>query len=251
MNLAHNHKQILKFIIMCLLSVIGLYYYVLLGGTLVKAVVLWFVFSLIGKISTVGYHRWLAHNLIEPGIFGRALILWCMVVTFLSRPLQYVVGHRLHHKFSDTDKDPHHTRLGMWNFLIGNFNLTAVTAASRIPIKDVYRKKDVMFVNDYFVYLYILNLIVFWYIDRDFVLLSFFCLNLRTWILTAVFNYRTHGGIQIQAPINLSFLSGLGYAGEHLHKNHHDDPSAANFGKLTSNFDFTYFMCKHLTKVKN
>jgi len=233
------------------MSVVGSYYYIVGGGTLTKASLLLVVFFLMTKISTLGYHRWLAHNLIEPGVFGRTLILWCMVSTFLSKPLHYVVGHRLHHKFSDSDKDPHHTRLGFWRFLVGSFNSTS-TDAVRVPFKDVYRKKDVMFVDKYFNYLYVLNLVCFWFIDKDVVLLSFLLLNLRTWIGTAIFNYSAHGGVKLQTPVNmLSPFRVFLYAGEHLHKNHHEDPSAANFGKLTSNFDATYFLCKHLTKVKN
>lgn len=245
-----NHIQLIKFILTCIFSIIGLYYYVVFGGTLLKALIVLVVFWLITKVSTLAYHRWLAHNLIEPGPFGRAFLLWCMVVVCLTKPLSFVMGHRLHHKYSDTDKDPHHTKLGLWNFILGNFNLSA--NINRIPIKDFFAKKDVVFVDTYFYHLYVLNLLFFWWLDKDIVLLSFLLLNLRSWIGVSIFNYKAHGGEKTQTPVNVySPLFAVLWAGEHLHKNHHDDPSAADFGKLTSNFDITYFLCKHLTKVKN
>jgi len=246
--LSTKNQQLIKFIFMCVASLLGIYFYT---GTLEYAIGSYIVFVFMSKVANLGYHRWLSHNLIEPGKGARLFILWCMVSSALVKPFAYVVGHRLHHKYSDTEKDPHHTGLGFWNCLLGNFN--SVQNLS-IPVKDILRKKDVMFVDKYYYQLYFINLIFFWFIDPNIVFLSFILLNLRMWINVTVFNYIAHGGKNGKEPVNLPTWTAyvLGYTGEQLHKNHHDDPSSSNFGKISMfNFDILYHIYKRFVNVKN
>lgn len=243
-----KNQQLVKFILMCVASLVGIYFYT---GTIEHVLLTYLAFIFISKIANLGYHRWLSHNLLEPGKFGRVFILWCMVASALVKPFAYVVGHRLHHKHSDTDKDPHHTGLGFWRCLLGNFN---VVQNISIPVKDILRRKDVMFVDKYYYYLYFINLGIFWLIDPNIVLLSFVLLNLRMWINVTVFNYIAHGGKNGNGPVNLPTWTAyvLGYTGEQLHKNHHDDPSSSNFGSVSVfNFDILYHVYKRFVNVKN
>jgi stearoyl-CoA desaturase (delta-9 desaturase) len=251
MNLTTNQEQILKFCLILLFSIVGCYLFFKDNGSLVELFLLYIFFAVIALISNIGYHRWLAHNHFTPNKIIKFFLLWTITASALIKPLPYVVGHRLHHKYSDTDKDPHHTRLGFWNFLIGNYN--TVTNVS-IPVKDILRDKDIMFVNKYYYYLYFLNLFIFYLIDYHLFLLSFLLLNLRFWISVAVFNYLAHGGKEIQSPQNLPTWTTYVFwrYGEQLHKNHHDDPSSSNFGKTSKyNFDVIYYIIKFFTKVKN
>ncbi len=246
-----SQQQLLKFILTCVFSLLGISAYIMLGGTLLKACLIYLCFVLVSRVANVGYHRWLAHNLLEPNLFGRIFILWCMVSSALVKPVPYVIGHRLHHKYSDTDKDPHHPSLGLWACLMGNFN---VVENLTIPVKDLYRKKEVIFVNRYYYQLYFANLILFWFIDTDIVLLSFLLLNLRMWVNVTVFNYLAHGGKHGKSPKNLPAWTSyvLGYSGEQLHKNHHDNPSSSDFGRVSRwNFDIMYRVYSKIVKVKN
>jgi len=238
-------QQTFKFIAVIILSVIGIMLY---EGTLLKVFILLMVFALLGRIANLAYHRWLAHNYIEPGTFGRVFLLWTIVAYALAKPVSYVISHRLHHKYSDTDKDPHSPKVGFWNCLIGRFNIP--TEAS-VSLKDILRKKDVMFVEKYFYLLYIANLVIFYMIDPDIVFLSFSLLNLRGWVAISVFNYVAHGGKQVSSPKNLPAWTSLLYLGEQLHKNHHDSPSNGNFGSVSKyNYDILYHVYKKIVKVK-
>ena len=105
----NKNPQVIKFYLTVVFSVLGTFLYVYNGGTFLKALLIYLGFTIISKIANVGYHRWLAHNLLEPGPIWRIIILWSMVCSALVRPLAYVVGHRAHHKQSDTNLDPHHT----------------------------------------------------------------------------------------------------------------------------------------------
>jgi len=244
------HQQIFKFILTCILAVAGIIAYVMLGGTLFKALCIYLVFAITSKIANVAYHRWLAHNYIEPGKFGKIILLYAIVASALVKPGNYIIGHRAHHRYPDSDKDPHPPSIGLWNALIGNFNNPD---SSGISIRDVYRKKEIMFVHNYFYKLHALTLIAFWFIDTDFVLLSFALLNLRFLIGVTIFNYISHGGAKQLGAQNLPTWTNyiLGYAGEQLHKNHHDHPSDANFGRTsTFNFDIGYQLLKHVVKIR-
>lgn len=246
-----KNPQAIKFFLTVIFSIIGLSLYIYNEGTFVQALLIYLAFTIISKIANVGYHRWLAHNLLEPGPVWRIIILWSMVSTALVKPLSYVVGHRAHHKYSDTDMDPHHPGLGLWNCIIGNFNKNTY---SGIPIRDIFRQKDVMFVDQHYWKLYFFNLVIFCFIDINIVLLSFLFLNLRMWINVTVFNYIAHGGKNGRVPKNLPAWTAyaLGYVGEQLHKNHHDDPSSSNFGRVSFfNFDVVYHIYKRFMKVKN
>jgi fatty-acid desaturase len=243
--LTTNQQQNIKFVIICLLSIVGI---VLYQGTLLKAFLLFIVFAIIGRIANLTYHRWLAHNYIDPGPFGKIILLWSIVAFALAKPVSYVIGHRLHHKYSDTDKDPHCPKIGFWNCLVGNFNIPKNVS---IPLRDILRKKEVMFVEKYFYLLYLINLAIFYTIDPDIVFLSFSLLNLRGWIAINIFNYVAHGGKKISSPQNLSAWTSLLYLGEQLHKNHHDNPSSSNFGVVSKyNFDILYLVFKRLVKVR-
>jgi stearoyl-CoA desaturase (delta-9 desaturase) len=247
--MAFKDKQILKFYLTCVLSLAGLITYILIGGTFVKAVVVYVVAWFLNKIAKVGYHRWLSHNQIDPGPVGRFVFLYCMVASALVKPLHYVMGHRIHHKFPDTELDPHPPYRGFFKTLIGDFNDVRYL---NVPVKDIIRKKDVMFVNRYYYELYVLHLIFWSLIDFEIVLLSFAFINLRFLFNVAIFNYVTHGGKNGTGPVNLPpwgfYL--VGTPGEHLHKNHHDYPTRANFGTVSPcNFDLTYHILKRITKV--
>jgi stearoyl-CoA desaturase (delta-9 desaturase) len=243
-----KQQQTLKFFILCFLAVLGLTVYILDGGSFLKAAILYLVFGIISKTANIAYHRWLAHNYFEPNTFGKFILLYAVVCSALVRPLHYIIGHRAHHRYSDSDKDPHPPSLGFWNLLVGNFN-----TPPGVPIKDVLRRKEVMFVDRHYWKLYVLNLIVFWIIDKDIVLLSFALMNLKFLLVVTIFNYASHGGSKQLGPQNLPSWTNwvLGYFGEHLHKNHHISPSDSNFGKISKyNFDVIHFLLTKITNVK-
>jgi len=246
----HKHQQILKFILLCIFSITGVWLFVQTDGTWTKALFIYLMFTLVKMTANVAYHRWLAHNYIEPGNLGKFILLYCIVAGALVRPVHYIIGHRLHHRYSDTDRDPHPPSLGFWNLLIGNFN----EVKANISLKDIYSKNEIIFVNNHFYKLYIINLLLWALIDIHIVFLSFLFLNIRQLVSVTLFNYLGHGGHSQCGPKNLpviySFL--LEWFGEQLHKNHHDDPSNPNFGKTSLfNFDIMYHILKFIVKTKS
>lgn len=247
--LSTKTEQKIKFFIFLILGTLGVAVYFINGGSLLQALLYYLMFGLIHRSSTVAYHRWLAHRHIEPGPVLQFYLLWCVVASGLTKPLPYVLGHRLHHKYSDSDNDPHHTRLGLIKTIMGEFNIPNNV---KVPIKDILNNKAVMFVNRYYNYLYLANLAVFYMISVDLFLLSFGLLSLRILIGANLFNYLAHGGVSRQQPVNMGTWTNLIQYGEQLHKNHHDDPSSPNFGRISRfNFDVCYQILVRITKVRH
>jgi fatty-acid desaturase len=206
---------------LCFLSIIGLWWYVYSGGTWEKALLIYLGFWIISRIHMAAHHKWLGHNEIKPNRVLRVFFFYILIVCNLVKPVHYILCHRLHHKYSDTDKDPHANSIGFWNLLIGNLR---IPDRPYIFMKDVYKQKDLIFVNQYFYQLYFLNLVFLWFIDPHIVMLIFSLLNLKILVNATIFNYIAHGGKSIQSPINLpTYIKFIfGYWGESEHKDHHD-----------------------------
>jgi stearoyl-CoA desaturase (delta-9 desaturase) len=234
-----------RFILKILLAIIGIALYILHDGTFIKAISYYAIFLLIAFFANAGYHRWISHGAIKPTLFGKFVFYFSMVASCLLKPIIWTVVHRTHHKYSDTDKDPHTPALGFWRPLFGNYNNIPNIS---VPIIDLYRNKTLVFIDKYYFYLYFLSLSIFALIDIDLFLLSFAGLVLSFHIRTHIGNYMSHGGSRLTGPINTFMPFAFG---EGMHKNHHDDTSRANFGRASIiNFDHGYYILRGLFLIK-
>jgi stearoyl-CoA desaturase (delta-9 desaturase) len=233
-----------KFIFKFLLAFAGVCLYILHDGTLAKAIVIYLFAAAVMFFSTVGYHRWVTHNAVDATLLGKFVFYFSMISINLINPISYAIIHRTHHKYSDTDKDPHGTALGFWNVLVGNYS----TIKLAVPVRDLYRKKDLVFIDRYYYRLHILVLAIFALIDIDLFLLSFAFIPFQYHIRNGIFNYIAHGGSKVSGPQNLSSLLRLG---EQLHKNHHDNPGNGYYGRVSAlNFDIGYYILRGLFLIK-
>lgn len=233
-----------------IMAIAGLSLYVYTGGTWMFALFAFFLFGLMTELATAGYHRWVTHNALEPTIIGKYILWFCMVSVGSLRPSAYAIIHRMHHKFSDTEQDPHPPNLGFFNCLIGNYDKKKVTFS--VPVLDLYRKKEIVFVDKYFWYLYSATLLTFILISPHLAMLSFPFLVLRYHVHSAVFNYVAHGGKNVMEPQNLKFFPAIFFLGEHLHLNHHLNQNNANYGKIsTFNFDYMYAFLHNTRIIRN
>ncbi len=68
---------------------------------------------------TLGYHRLLSHRSFKVPKWLEYLIVTGGYLSFEGSPIFWVATHRLHHKYSDLDGDPHSPRDGLWHSFIG------------------------------------------------------------------------------------------------------------------------------------
>lgn len=57
--------------------------------------------------NVIGYHKLLSHKAFVPKTKLVELVTGLSMIMFSGQPLAWVATHRLHHKYADTDKDPH------------------------------------------------------------------------------------------------------------------------------------------------
>ena len=239
-------KTNIIFALKCFLACLGILAYILTNGTLLKAVVIYLLFTIISNFATVGYHRYITHNAVKPTTVGKYIFFFSIVAVGLLKPITYAIVHRAHHKHSDTDNDPHSPAVGFWRCLIGNYNHVDLPSS----VRDLFRNKELVFINNNFWYLYLVTVAIFAIIDMQLMYLSFPFLVLRYHLQATIFNYIAHGGSKNTGPQNLNFIPGIFFWGEHLHLNHHLRQTNANHGRVSKiNFDYMYYLLSRLKLI--
>ena len=60
----------------------------------------------------LGYHRYLTHKSLILPKWLDYFVVFCGTLACQNGPIKWVGHHRQHHKFSDTEKDPHNANRG-------------------------------------------------------------------------------------------------------------------------------------------
>ena len=72
-----------------------------------------------GVAITVGYHRLFAHSTFKANRFVQFLVLFFGAAAFEQSALTWSSGHRDHHRYVDTPRDPYSIKKGFWYAHIG------------------------------------------------------------------------------------------------------------------------------------
>lgn len=190
----------------------------------------------VGACGTAFFHRTVAHkNNINP-ITEKVLILLSWIGGSGSA-LAWAGTHRMHHRYSDTEKDPHcpihHGKLKAYWLSSGDGNIVRY-------VPDLLRKPLYLFQHQHYfkvlVSLHILGLLllpfsIYWV-----------CLIVPAflmWFAGSTINVFCH---DINGPRNVPILGYL-HAGEGWHGNHHNDPANSKFN---ARHDWGGFIHKYL-----
>ena len=68
---------------------------------------------------TLGYHRLLSHRSFKAPRWLTRFLATCGALSAQMGPIDWAGVHRQHHKYADTDKDPHNSKKGFWWSHIG------------------------------------------------------------------------------------------------------------------------------------
>ena len=117
---AYNWPIITFFTVMMGGALIGGPWYIHRYGVSVAEGVLAIFFVLATGLSiTVGYHRLFAHSTFKANKLVQFLALFFGAAAFEQSALTWSSGHRDHHRYVDTDKDPYSIKKGFWYAHIG------------------------------------------------------------------------------------------------------------------------------------
>lgn len=163
-------------------------------------------------------HRYIGHRLYEKTIKDKIIHLVYVIFLGQSSPASLAYIHRLHHKYSDTEKDPHSPKyIGKFNVYVQNWKLPS--KIERNLYKDYFNDKFQKFLLEYYEQIHLIFFLFF-------IIFINFDLGLALFSFARVVNFHYSGIINTfchsnEGPINnnkLKYINPFGWN----HKDHHE-----------------------------
>jgi len=138
---------------------VGLYYLITLK-LMAQTYAYFLVLTAVCNLSvTIGVHRLWSHRSFKCNRAVKLLLIFFYTMAGQSSIYHWVQIHRVHHKFSETIKDPLDVNRGFFFAHVGWYCLSYHPACAlemkRIDMTDIKNDKDVMFHTNYYSYLYV------------------------------------------------------------------------------------------------
>lgn len=215
---------------------------------LAATVILWWIASSWG--IGISYHRMLTHRGFTSSKWMMRFLATCGTLGLQSGPISWVTTHRLHHAFSDTDKDPHNSKKGFWWSHIGwIFKGTAQNQPEAVRQRyspDLLKDPYLRFIDKYY---YVTTLIlaaglfaiggwtmVLWAIVVRIVLSWHF-----TWTVNSLTHFFGSRRFETRDDSRNNVLVAAVTFGEGWHNNHHAFARSAKHGLTWKEFDINWY----------
>lgn len=248
-----NWHTLIGVVIFHLLAVAALYSFS--WSNLVAALILWWVAGSLG--IGIGYHRLLTHRGFKTPKWVEYTLSIFGTLAIQSGPLSWVTTHRIHHAFTETEKDPHSPRSGTywahigWIFRGTSQNQSFATMQRYCP--DFANDRFHQIIDKYYYVPTILLAVGLFAIGGfSMILWAIFLRTVVGWHFTWLVNSATHlWGTRRFETRDDSRNNGLIAAitwGEGWHNNHHAYPRSARHGLAWYEFDINWIEIKLMEK---
>ncbi|XP_035441200.2 acyl-CoA Delta-9 desaturase-like [Spodoptera frugiperda] len=247
-------KNAIGFLIMHILALWGVG--LLFAGYMKWQSLVWtfFIAFLSTEGVTIGAHRFYTHKSFKATPFLKAIFLLCQTIAGQNSMFIWCRDHRLHHRYSDTDGDPHNSKRGFFfchiGWLMHKKHPYVIELGRKIDMSDLQADWMVMFQKKYYYHLYFLLafLIPVWVPVHFFgepvlhsILVVYFAryvLQLNgTWLVnSAAHLYGTRPYDAKLQPVESWFVSFISL-GEGWHNYHHAFPWDYKAAELTMHFN--------------
>ncbi len=183
---------------------------------IVYGFIFYYLSALVG--ISIGYHRYFTHRSFETTVFFEYIMLFFGMLCGGRSPLTWAAVHRMHHTYSDTEKDPHSPIFqGKWKVILSKWRISYIP---KKHIKDLVKNPRLVFFHKYGKYLHLglaaITLLIS--INIFFIVIVFpFALS---YIGFGLLNWATHKNGE---PIDVPFMNILA-PGEGWHGYHHSHP---------------------------
>ncbi len=214
---------------------------------------------IVGSLGVgLGWHRLLTHRGFVTPKWLEYLLTALGTMSVQDSPDKWVATHRIHHKFTETDKDPHSTRPGFWWAQIGWIVWGTAQDHDEKTLKryvpDLMKDKwHILISRFYYVPLIISAFILFAIGGWTMVVWGVFARVVVGWHTTWFVNSLSH--IYGDKPhetnddsTNNWFVALLTF-GEGWHNNHHAFPTSARHGLKWHQFDMNWIAIRILEKL--
>ena len=181
-----------------------------------------------GPIVSGFYHRFVSHRSWECPRWLEVSLLFLSAGYSLTPAIAWASVHKKHHRFVDTEKDPHGPVHSFWhNLKIGLWPVQIKYAGRSVLRDDAYKAQ-----YDYY-----------WHINILFLILSTVTVGWYVWFATVGYLYLTLVMVNMlghdsDGNWRNSHLLSIPLAGELYHKHHHENPGDPRFGLM----DWPYYI---------
>lgn len=206
----------------------------------------------------LGYHRLYTHRGFKAPRWLEHFLAVCGTLALQSGPISWVTTHRLHHAFTETDRDPHSPLNGVfWAHMGWIFRGTAQVQPKSVRERyspDLLRDPFLVFIDKYY---YVTSIVVgiglFAIGGWSMALAGIFLRTVVGWHSTWLVNSATHlwGSRRFETrdtSRNNALIAAITW-GEGWHNNHHAIPRSARHGLTAAEVDLNWLQLKALEKV--
>jgi stearoyl-CoA desaturase (delta-9 desaturase) len=218
--------------------------------------ILWWVAGSLG--IGLGYHRLLTHRGFKTPRWLEYFMTFCGTIALQSGAISWVTTHRLHHAFTETDKDPHSPLKGLyWAHIGWIFQGTAQVQSEATMNRyspDLMKDKVHRFMNDYYWVSTVAVAVALLAIGGwSMVLWGTFLRTVWGWHATWLVNSATHtwGSRRFESrdtSTNNGLIAAITW-GEGWHNNHHAFPRSARHGLTWKEIDINWIQIRMLEKL--
>ena len=199
-----------------------------------------------------GLHRYFTHKSFQTSQSWEKIMLFASVPATVGTPIGWIGTHRLHHAYSDTEKDPHSP--ASIGFLQSYFHIWKPFVIPSNLVKDLMQNKTAVFIHKRYMELLLGFIILLYIINPMIGILVYSIPAVIMFHSTAITNAVNHRvGYRNFATDDSStnmLLPGWLIGGEGFHNNHHKNPSSPSFSTKPLEFDLTWQFIK-LIRNKN
>lgn len=174
---------------------------------------------LVAGIVSAYYHRYVTHSSWKCPVWAEKVFLFLGSFFAFTQVLSWTATHNMHHRYVDTEKDPHGPHKGlMANILIAYYGFN-LAYARKVNLENPLYQLQMKYYFAVAIFGFVVTSLIFspvvWTI-----------INTYGFLGQASVNYLGHKN---GSPVNRPYLSWL-LAGETYHKHHHGHPKDPYFG---------------------
>ena len=215
-----------------------------------------------------GYHRYFSHRSYKTSRVFQFLLAFIGTTTGQKGPLSWATNHRKHHRYADTEADPHSPVVHGWFYAHIGWLLKKGALYTDIGIESEFKQfPEIIFMNRYhslgfILYIGALYLFGLW-IEAVFpesgvtpLQLVVWCGVLNTLLIlhaTCLINSSGHKPGEKNAETNDNSKNRLLLypltLGENWHNTHHQFPWSANTGIRKGQLDLIFYTIKFMEKI--
>nr|CAI5859712.1 unnamed protein product [Callosobruchus analis] len=212
-----------------------------------------------GEGVTIGAHRLYSHKTFKARFILRLALIILQTVAGQNCLYVWVRDHRQHHKYSDTDADPHNANRGFFfshiGWLMSKKHPAVIEKGKTIDMSDLEADWLVMFQKEYYKPLYVLFAIAIpvavpvWLWNETYYNSFFVCYMFRnilvlnvTWCVNSLAHlYGTKPFDKYILPVESQFVAFIAI-GEGWHNYHHAFPWDYRAAELGAKYNVTTFI---------